>query len=145
MLSKAPDLHLHAMLNFISSIFQLWGESVSLVILFLCLGLAKMVFCSEGEPPVGVLHSDTEPSRASSVLRCFSKYDLGLTLPSVGHFVRKWITWITKYTIRSIVCEASCHSVTWSLGHSVTRSYDHYFQHANGHTTLGLTGLLHRQ
>ena len=74
--------------------FQLWGESVSLVILFLCLGLAKMVFCSEGEPPVGVLHSDTEPSRASSVLRCFSKYDLGLTLPSVGQFVRKWITWI---------------------------------------------------
>ena len=102
MLSKAPDLHLHAMLNFISSIFQLWGESVSLVILFLCLGLAKMVFCSEGEPPVGVLHSDTEPSRASSVLRCFSKYDLGLTLPSVGHFVRKWITWIIVLQKRSI-------------------------------------------
>ena len=27
-----------------------------------------------------------------------------------------------KYTIRSIVCEASCHSVTRSLGYSVTRS-----------------------
>ena len=31
----------------------------------------------------------------------------------------------TKYTIRSIVCEASCHSVTRSLGHSVTRSLGH--------------------
>ena len=27
-----------------------------------------------------------------------------------------------KYTIRSIVCKASCHSVTRSLSHSVTRS-----------------------
>ena len=35
----------------------------------------------------------------------------------------------SKYTIRSIVCEASCHSVTWSLGHLVTQSYDHYLQH----------------
>ena len=40
---------------------------------------------------------------------------------------------VSKYTIRSIVCEASCHSVTWSfdllvtwsLGHSVTRSLGH--------------------
>ena len=35
---------------------------------------------------------------------------------------------VTKYTIRSIVCEASCHLVTWSLGplsHSVTRSLSH--------------------
>ena len=30
-----------------------------------------------------------------------------------------------KYTIRSIVCEASCHSVTWSLGHLVTWSLSH--------------------
>ena len=30
-------------------------------------------------------------------------------------------TMFTKYTIRSIVCEASCHSVTRSRGHSVTR------------------------
>ena len=43
----------------------------------------------------------------------------------------RWIYW--KYTIRSIVCEASCHpvtqsfghSVTWSLGHLVTRSLSH--------------------
>ena len=30
-----------------------------------------------------------------------------------------------KYTIRSIVCEASCHSVTRSLAHLVTRSLGH--------------------
>ena len=29
---------------------------------------------------------------------------------------------VFKYTIRSIVCEASCHPVTWSLGHSVTQT-----------------------
>ena len=29
------------------------------------------------------------------------------------------------YTIRSIVCEASCHPVTWSLGHLVNRSLGH--------------------
>ena len=58
---------------------------------------------------------------------------------------------ITKYTIRSIVCEASYHSVTRSLGHSVTRSLDHYlsfFQHmrlTNEQTTSGSTGLLRRQ
>ena len=27
----------------------------------------------------------------------------------------------TKYTIRSIVCEASCHPVTWLLGNLVIR------------------------
>ena len=31
-----------------------------------------------------------------------------------------------KYTIRSIVCEASCHLVTQSLGHLVTRSLVHW-------------------
>ena len=32
---------------------------------------------------------------------------------------------LNKYTIRSIVCEASCYSLTQSLGHSVTRSLGH--------------------
>ena len=32
---------------------------------------------------------------------------------------------LRKYTIRSIVCEAFCHSVTWSLGHSFTWSLGH--------------------
>ena len=32
---------------------------------------------------------------------------------------------IDKYTIRSIVCEASCHSVTQSLGHLVPLSLGH--------------------
>ena len=63
-----------------------------------------------------------------------------------------------EYTIRSIVCEASCHlvtqsfslliiwsfshsviqslghSVTWSLGHFVTLPLCHYFQHWHGLT-----------
>ena len=30
-----------------------------------------------------------------------------------------------KYTIQSVVCEASCHPVIQSLGHSVTRSLVH--------------------
>ena len=30
-----------------------------------------------------------------------------------------------KYTIQSIVCKASCHSVTQSFGHSVTRLLGH--------------------
>ena len=38
-----------------------------------------------------------------------------------------------KYTIRSIVCEAFCHSVTWSLGHSVTQSLSHSVTWSLGH------------
>ena len=67
----------------------------------------------------------------------------------------------SKYTIRSIVCKASCHSVPWSLGHSVTRSLGHLVTWSLSHmitifnmatnwwtnwlTTLGLKGLLRRQ
>ena len=40
------------------------------------------------------------------------------------HVFLKYL-FICKYTIRSIVCEASCHSVTRSLGHSVTWSLCH--------------------
>ena len=40
----------------------------------------------------------------------------------------------SKYTIRSIVCEASCHSVTWSLGHSVTWSHGHSVTRSLGHS-----------
>ena len=56
-----------------------------------------------------------------------------------------------KYTIRSIVCEASCHLVTrslgqsvrWSLGHSVFNVATDWL--TNGRTTSGSTGLLRRQ
>ena len=41
-----------------------------------------------------------------------------------------WHYSLVKYTIRSIVCEASCHSVTQSLGHSVILSFL-LFQHAH--------------
>ena len=47
---------------------QLCGESVSLLIRFLCLGFANIVFCKDGEPPVGVLHK--EASFTSSNRRC---------------------------------------------------------------------------
>ena len=76
-----------------------------------------------------------------------------------------------KYTIRLIVCQASCHLVTWSLCHSVTRSHGHSVTRSLGHSvtrslshsvfnvvtnkqtnkqtdkhvTLGLPGLLRRQ
>ena len=63
---------------------------------------------------------------------------------------------LDKYTIRSIVCEASCHSVTRSLGHSVTRSLGHsvtlslwiflsILLRTDWRTTLGSIGLLCRQ
>ena len=39
-----------------------------------------------------------------------------------------------KYTIRSIVCEASCYSVTRSLGHSVTLSLGHSVTGSLGHS-----------
>ena len=50
--------------------------------------------------------------------------------------VRLW-TWCNnafkQYTIRSIVCEASCHLVTWSLRHSVTKSLGHSVTLSLGH------------
>ena len=55
-----------------------------------------------------------------------------------------------KYTIRSIVCEASCHpvtksfsSVTRALGHLVTWSLGHLS--ICSHTILGSIGMLRRQ
>ena len=47
----------------------------------------------------------------------------GGTVPGVAGVVGLHTNIIQyKYTIRSIVCKASCHSVTRSLGHPVTRS-----------------------
>ena len=48
---------------------------------------------------------------------------------------------IIEYTIQSIVCEASCHPVTWSLGHlgtwalghSITQSLSHLVTWSLGH------------
>ena len=44
-----------------------------------------------------------------------------------------------KYIIQSIVCEASCHSVTWSLGHSVTWSLGHSVTWLLGHLVTRLS------
>ena len=35
------------------------------------------------------------------------------------------VEFIYKYTIRSIVCEASCHPVTQSFGHLIIQSFSH--------------------
>ena len=58
---------------------------------------------------------------------------------------------MVKYTIRSIVCEASCHQVTlslghlvtWSLGHSVTRSLGTCVQSVHVYSRLVLFILYH--
>ena len=47
-----------------------------------------------------------------------------------------------KYTIRSIVCEASCHSFTRSLGHSVTQSLGHLVTWSLGHLVTRSLGHL---
>ena len=47
-----------------------------------------------------------------------------------------------QYTIRSIVCETSCHSVTRSLGHSVPRSLGHSVIRSLGHLVTRLLGYL---
>ena len=47
-----------------------------------------------------------------------------------------------KYTIRSIVCKASCHSVTRSLGHLVTRSLDHLVTWSPSHSVTRSLGHL---
>ena len=41
-----------------------------------------------------------------------------------------------KYTIRSIVCEASCHPVIQSSGHLVIRSSGHLFIRLSGHPVI---------
>ena len=54
----------------------------------------------------------------------------------------------SKYTLRSIVCEASCHHVilssthpvTQSLGHSVTRSLGHLVTRSLGHSVTRSLG-----
>ena len=50
-------------------------------------------------------------------------------------------TWYVKYTIWSIICEASCHPVLspshvviWSIGHSVTRSLGRLVTRSLGHS-----------
>ena len=47
-----------------------------------------------------------------------------------------------KYTIRSIVCEASCHLVTRSHGHVVTWSHGHWVTWSLGHSVTGSLGHL---
>ena len=47
-----------------------------------------------------------------------------------------------KYTIRSIVCEASCHPVTRSLGHSITWSIGHSVTWSFGHSVIRSLGHL---
>ena len=54
-------------------------------------------------------------------------------------FILYNVSWI-KYTIRSIVCEASCHSVTRSLSHSVTRSLGHLVTRSPGHSVTWSLG-----
>ena len=54
---------------------------------------------------------------------------------------------ITKFTIRTIVCEASwhpvsCHPVIWSLGHLVTRSLGHSVIRSLGHLVTWSLGHL---
>ena len=63
------------------------------------------------------------------------------------HVFLKYL-FICKYTIRSIVCEASCHLVTrsfghsiaWSLSHSVTQSLSHLVTRSLGHTATHSLG-----
>ena len=47
-----------------------------------------------------------------------------------------------KYTIRSIVCEASCYSVTWSLCHLVTWPLGHMVTWSLGHLVTWSLGHL---
>ena len=68
-------------------------------------------------------------------IRALPLHRLGLTLFKIQqplqtdteYVVQSDLNYISeiKYTIRSIVCEAFCHSVTRSLGHSVTWSLCH--------------------
>ena len=46
---------------------------------------------------------------------------------------------INKYTIRSIVCEASCHPVTQSFGHLIIQSFGHSFTQSLGHLVTWVT------
>ena len=55
-------------------------------------------------------------NRMLNAARCTYKHNT----PSAIHYISEW-----KYTIWSIVCEASCHLVTMSLGHSVIWSLGH--------------------
>ena len=55
-----------------------------------------------------------------------------------SRFCMVWINW--KYTIRSIVCEASRHLVTWSLCHMVTQSLGHSVTRSLGHSVAWSLG-----
>ena len=46
---------------------------------------------------------------------------------------------LKAYTIRSIVCKASCQPVTWSLGHLVTWSLGHLVTRSLGHVVTRST------
>ena len=92
-----------------------------------------------------------------------SSYDLPGSTPQGSSFLLEYIALTNdntdcvpqenkfKYTIRSIVCEASCHPVTWSLGHlvtwslghSVTRSLGHSVTRSLGHSVTWSFGHLH--
>ena len=52
-----------------------------------------------------------------------------------GFLVREYVVscWIVKYTIRSIVREASCHPVTQSFGHLIIQSFSHSVTWSLGH------------
>ena len=52
-------------------------------------------------------------------------------LDTIGKYVTTVL--INKYTIQSIICEASCHPVTQSLGHLIIQSFGHLVTRSLGH------------
>ena len=61
---------------------------------------------------------------------------LGLGFIVKNHDENSRNVYYLKYTIRSIVCEASCYSVTRSFGHSVTWSLGHLVTWSLGHSVI---------
>ena len=86
-------------------------------------------------------------------IRALPLHRLGLTLFKIQqplqtdteYVVQSDLNYISeiKYTIRSIVCEASCHLVTRSLGHSVTWSLCHLVTLSLGHLVTWSRSLGH--
>ena len=66
-------------------------------------------------------------TRAQQEVEMSSQFNIRFTvMMNVAQPVGDTIAIITNICIiRSIVCEASCHPVTWSLGHLVTQSLGH--------------------
>ena len=56
-------------------------------------------------------------------------------------FVNQWEE-VLGYTIRSIVCEASCHPVTQSFGHLIIQSFGHLVIQSLGHLVTWSLGHL---